>query len=241
MTVAKVAKMCGFGHLPLVCDEWGAITEGYLDKSRIPEMAFRENEEYAAYFVRMLTLFDELNLPYEQMMICLSGQHNLKGDLLGNRNFFSKSFYPKPIFNAYVLANKLGDEKLYYYPELEDEYVSVMPSRHKDDGHMSVLMCYGDDGFVLPRPTKDFEIEFAGIDKKYNVVKYVIDKNNANCYTKFLELGEPQDAPEDIQAIIREAGTLKPEECGTVSPENITLNVRMENNAVVLLELYPIE
>lgn len=239
MTVARVAKMCGFGHLPLVCDEWGAITEGYLDKSRIPEMAFRENEEYAAYFVRMLTLFDELNLPYEQMMICLSGQHDLKGDLLGNRNFFSKSFYPKPIFNAHVLANKLGDEKLYFYPELEDEYISVMPSRHKKDGHMSILMCYGDDGFVLPRPTKDFEIEMSGIDREYKVVKYVIDKTHANVYTKFLELGEPQDASEEIQKVIREAGALKAEECGTVTPESNTVYVEMENNAVVLLELFP--
>ncbi len=239
MTVARVAKMCGFGHLPLVCDEWGAITEGYLDKTRIPEMAFRENEQYSAYFVRMLTEFDELNLPYEQMMICLSGQHDLKGDLLGNRNFFSKSFYPKPIYNAYVLANKLGDEKVYHYSELEDEYVSVMATRHTSDGHISVLLCYGDDGFTLSRPTRDFELELCGLPGKCRTVKYTIDKTHANVYSKFLELGEPQDADEATKALIREAGKLIPEAQKYLSPEDHTLTLEMENNAVVLLEIIP--
>ncbi|MBQ6846742.1 MAG: hypothetical protein IJO61_06380, partial [Oscillospiraceae bacterium] len=82
-------------------------------------------------------------------------------------------------------------------------------------------------------------IDLSGIDREYKIVKYVIDKNHANCYTKFLELGEPQDAPEDVQAIIRGAGTLKAEECGTVSPDNTIFNLKMENNAVVLLELFP--
>ncbi len=239
MTVARIAQIHGFGHLPLICDEWGAITEGYLDKTRIPEMAFREDERYAAYFVRMLTEFDELNLPYTQMMICLSGQHHLKGDLLGNRNFFSKSFYPKPIFNAYVLANKLGDEKLYHYGGLGEEFVTVMATRHRADGHLSVLMCYGDDAFTLPRPTQDFEVEFQGLQGPCKVVKYVIDKTHANVYTKFLELGEPQDADEATQAIIRQAGQLIPEDIGTVSPEHKTVTVPMENNAVVLLEIIP--
>ncbi|MBQ3225243.1 MAG: hypothetical protein IJB42_05995, partial [Oscillospiraceae bacterium] len=114
-----------------------------------------------------------------------------------------------------------------------------MPSRHKSDGHISILMCYGDDGFVLPRPTKDFEIEMSGIDKEYKVIKYVIDKTHANCYTKFLELGEPQDASEEIKEEIRRAGALVAEDAGTVSPENNILTLTMENNAVVLLELIP--
>lgn len=239
MTVARIANMCGFGDLPLVCDEWGAITEGYLDMSRIPEMVFREDEQYAAYFVRMLTLFDELKLPYEQMMLCLSGQHDLKGDFLGNRNFFSQHFYPKPIFNAFVLSNKVGDEKLHFYCDLADEFVSVMPSKHKEDGHMSVLMCYADDRFALDLPTRDFEVNFANLDKKYNVVKYVIDKEKANAYTKFLELGSPQDATEEQQQAIRDAGALKAEEIGTITPDNSVVKFEMKNNAVVLLELFP--
>lgn len=236
----RILKVYGFDHLPVISDEWGAVTEGYLDKSRVPEMVFRENEQYAAYFARLIALYDEMGAPYEQIMLCLSGQHHLKGDLLGNRNFFSKSFYPKPIYNAFVLANKLGDEKLYFYPEFDDEFITVVPSRHSSDGHLAHLVCYGDDGFTLPRPTKDFVFEMAGIDRKYRVVKYLIDKHHANVYTKFVELGEPQEPSEDVKAAIREAGALKAEEMGTVAPDNNKITVTMENNAVVLLELFPV-
>ena len=188
----------------------------------------------------MLTLFDELNLPIEQMMICLSGAHDLSVDFGGHRNFFSKSFYPKPIYNAHVLANKLGDEKLHYYTERDhDEYVSVLPSRHSKDGHMSVLLCYADDSFVYERPTDDFEIKFSNLYGEYNVVKYVIDKTHANAYTKFLELGSPQDASPEIQKVIRDAGALVAEECGNVSPQNDSIVLTMNENAVVLLELFP--
>jgi len=237
MNVARVAQICGFGDTPLVCDEWGAITEGYLDKSRIPEMEFRENELYATYYARMIIMIDEMNLPYEQNMLCLSGQHDLNGDLMGNRNFFSKSFYPKPIYNAHVLAARLGEEKLHFYTDLLEEHVAVMPTKHKD-GHISILLAYADDGFAIDLPDISFDIHIEGIDKTYTVKKQVIDKTNANCYTKFLELGSPQDASEKIQAIIREAGTLKVEDCGQITPENPYVNLAMTNNAVVLIELF---
>lgn len=236
----RIVRTYGFGHLPLISDEWGAITEGYLDKTRVPEMVFRENEEYAAYFARMIVMYDEAGVPYDQIMLCLSGQHDLKGDFLGNRNFFSKNFYPKPIYNAFVLVNKLGDEKLFFYQEFDDEFLAIMPSKHSADGHMSHLFCYGDDGFTLPRPTREFVFEMADITQNYRVVKYVIDKTHANAYTKFVELGEPQDASEEMKREIREAGALKAEELGIITPTDNKVAVTMENNAVVLLELFPV-
>ncbi len=242
LAITRLAKMYGFGDIPFMVDEWGASTAGYDGIEKNSVMEFRENEKYAAYFVRMLTLFDELNLPIEQMMICLSGQHDLKIDFGGHRNFFSKSFYPKPIYNAHVLANKLGDEKLHYYTERDhDEYVSVLLSRHSEDGHMSILMCYADDSFTLKRETDDFEVRFSNLEKEYKIVKYVIDKTHANVYTKFLELGSPQDASPEIQKQIRDAGALCAEECGYVSPENEIITLTMEENAVVLLELFPMK
>lgn len=98
---------------------------------------------------------------------------------MGNRNFFSKSFYPKPIYNAFVLGNKLGVEK------------------------------------------------------------YVIDKTHANAYTKFVELGEPQNPSEEVKQAIREAGALKLEPVGVITPADNKVSVTMDNNAVVLLELFP--
>ncbi|MBQ6698816.1 MAG: hypothetical protein IJN09_07205 [Oscillospiraceae bacterium] len=242
LDIMRLAKMYGFDDIPFMVDEWGASTGGYDGIDKNPAYDFRENEKYAAYYVRMLTLFDELNLPIEQMMICLSGQHDLSVDFGGHRNFFSKSFYPKPIYNAHVLANKLGDEKLHYYTERDhDEFVSVLPSKHSKDGHMSVLLCYADDAFSAKRCASDFDIRFSNLDREYNVVKYVIDKTHANVYTKFLELGSPQNASPEIQNQIRDAGALVSEKCGCVSPQNEIITLNMAENSVLLLELLPIE
>lgn len=241
--VARIVRMCGFEDLPLVCDEWGASTEGFVGADKVPELIFREDERYSLYYVKMLTLFDELELPYERMMLCLSGAHNLKANFSGHRNFFTKDYLPKPIYNAYVLAAKLGQEKLWFYhvPTFADctvENLSVMPTRH-EDGHFSVLLGYGDDGFTLKLPTKERKIEFNGLDKSYAVTGWVIDSRNANAYRRFLELGSPAEPTQAQLADIRQAGTLKAMDLGTVNAENNTVAVTMENNAVVLLELYP--
>ncbi len=239
LTVKKIADMCGFKDIPFICDEWGGATDGYFGMDKCPMFEFRENELYSAYYAKLLTYYDESVIDQELLMICLSGQHDLTEDLMGHRNFFSKSFYPKPIFNAHVLANKLGDEKLCHYVDLQEERVSIMPSRHASDGHISVLLCYADPTFAVNLPEKTFDTVFEGLDKEYKVVKYVIDKTHANCYTKFCELGKPQDASEEIKEEIRRAGALVAEDAGTVSPENNVLTLTMENNAVVLLELMP--
>lgn len=242
-TVAKIVRMCGFENLPLVCDEWGACTEGFVGADKVPDLIFREDERYSAYYVKMLTLFDELKLPYTRMMLCLSGAHNLKQNFSGHRNFFTKDFLPKPIYNAYVLAARLGEEKLYFYhvPTFADctvENLSVMPTRHAD-GHFSVLLGYADDGFHLELPTMARTVEFNGLDRKYAVSGWIIDTKNANAYSKFVELGSPVEPTQEQLAQIRQAGTLAETSLGFVTPESNSVTVTMENNAVVLLELHP--
>ncbi len=239
MMVKRIAKLCGFGDVPTVCDEWGACTEGYLGTDKCSGFIFRENEIYAAYFAKMLTLYDEMGL-YDPQLICMSGSHGLKVDFGGHRNFFTKNFYPKPIFNAYVLAAKLGKEKLYHYAELDCEDLSIMPTRHAD-GHMSILLCYADDAFTRQLKPLSVDVTFAGITGKYTVTGWRIDADHANAIRKFKELGQPAEPTEEQKAAIREFGALKPETLGTVSAEDPILTVKMENNATLLLELYPAE
>ena len=239
MMVKRIAKICGFGDVPTVCDEWGACTEGYLGTDTCSGFIFRENEIYAAYFAKMLTLYDEMGL-YDPQLICMSGSHGLKVDFGGHRNFFTKNFYPKPIFNAYVLAAKLGSEKLYHYAELDCEDVSIMPTKHAD-GHMSILLCYADDAFTRQLKPLSVDVTFAGITEDYTVTGWRIDADHANAIRKFKELGQPADPTEEQKAAIRAFGALKPEALGCVTPENPVLTVKMENNATLLLELTPVK
>ena len=246
LELRKVVKMCGFGGIPLVGDEWGASTEGYLGCDKCSAFVFRENEIYAAYYARMLTRYDELGLD-GMLCICMSGAHHLKTDFGGHRNFFSKHFYPKPIYNAFVLAARLGEEKLYcwadkdrYDQEARDDTrdISVLPTRHRD-GHYSVLLCYADDAFRrLLRPIT-MGIEFNGLPGSFRVTGWRIDADHANAIRKFNELGKPSDPTEEQMEAIREFGRLKPEDLGTVSPEAPVLDLPLDNNTTILLELYP--
>ena len=239
MYVKRIAKLCGFGDIPTVCDEWGACTEGYLGTDKCSDFIFRENEIYAVYFTKMLTLYDEMGL-YDPQLICMSGSHHLKVDFGGHRNFFSKNFYPKPIFNAYVLAARLGKEKLYHYAELDCEDVSIMATRH-EDGHLSILLGYADDNFTRRLKPLVNTITFAGLTKPCRVTGWRIDADHANAIRKFKELGQPAEPTEEQKAAIREFGALKPEDLGIVVPESPTMEFRMENNATLLLELEPLE
>ena len=240
MTLVRIAKMCGFENIPIVCDEWGAATCGFYNIQECPGLMFRENEIYSAYFAKMIASFDEMNIPYDEMMICLSGQHEMTTDFSGYRNFFTLNFYPKPIYNAFVLAAKLGNEKLNFVVNNSHDHISVIPTRHPD-GHISALLAYADNRFIIDLPEIEVPIKFMGIDKKYNVKKYVIDKDHANAITKYNELGCPDNPTDEQKEIIRAFGTLKCEDAETVSPDNDTLTLKMINNAVVLLELFPAE
>lgn len=235
MYVKRIAKLCGFGDVPTVCDEWGACTEGYLGTDKCSDFIFRENEIYAVYFTKMLTLYDEMGL-HDPQLICMSGSHHLKVDFGGHRNFFTKNFYPKPIFNAYVLAARLGSEKLYHYADLDCEDVSVMATRHTD-GHLAILLGYADDNFTRQLKPLVNTVELSGLTKKYKITGWRIDADHANAIRKFKELGQPAEPTEEQKAAIREFGALKPEDLGTVSPENPVFELRMENNATLLLEL----
>ena len=232
----QIAKLHGYDHLPMICDEWGLCTSGYDGVGRCADLIIRENEKYAVYFAKMLTYCDDMGL-VDPQYLCLSGAHDLQVDFGGHRNFFSKNFYPKPIYNAYVLAARLGQEKLYYYTNKKYQDVSIMPTKHAD-GHISVLLAYGDDFFKRDLADRPVKIDLSGLDRAYQVKTWRIDKQNANAYTKFLELGSPQDPTEEQKELIRQAGTLQMEDLCTVAPQNPIVELVMENNSVVLLELY---
>ena len=99
-------------------------------------------------------------------------------------------------------------------------------------------MLLTDDFLKRQLEDKEIRIDLAGLEGSYRVKLWRIDKNNANVYTKFLELGSPQDPTEEQKEQIRQAGALQEERLGTVTPENPVVSFAMTNNSVVLLELY---
>lgn len=239
--VKHLVKCCGFEDLAIIWGEWGATSEGYKTIKDVPQYAFRDNEAFAAYFVKLLTFWDDQGAPFDKMIFCLSGQDRNEADYLGYRNFFTKNGYAKPIYNAFVLSARLGQEKLNYFAPirtLATGRTSVMPTKH-EDGHISILMAYADDDMIRDLESSETTVEVMGLDKTYRVSKYVIDAEHANGIFKYRQLGCP-DAPDDAQKkAIREFSELKEENAGFVSAQNNAITFEMCNNSVILLELYP--
>lgn len=242
-SVLRICKEEGFADLPLICDEWGAACSGFYNIEECPGLWFRETEMYAAYFTKMLTLYDEMDLPLDMMMICLSGQHEMVTDFSGFRNFFTLNFYPKPIYNAHILASRLGTDKLCF--ELTDRmdptvagYLSVLPTRH-EDGHISILLAYADDAFLENLPDTEITLNLMGLQQTAKVQLTRIDKDHANAYTGYCRLGKPDTPTEAQKEDIHAFACCHTEDYGTVSPTDPQFLLPMTNHAVVLIEITP--
>lgn len=231
MKCSSLARQYGFGDRPLIIDEWGASSCGFFNMEECPELIFRENEVYSAYFIKMITLYEKLQLPIDKLMICLSGQHEMKTDFSGFRGFFTLNFYPKPIYNAYVLAAKLGSQKL-AYTAAENDNLSVLPAI-SEDGRITVLLSYSSADFSEELPDLPLDIQFTGISSLREAKLWRIDREHANAYRAYERLGAPNQPTAKQICDITAAGTLTAESCSFKE----SLHLIMQNNSVVLVEI----
>lgn len=223
----------GLGTLPLIIDEWGAVTAGYYNGENCPELMFRETPAFASYFVKLFTMLDALDFPIEKIMICLSGQHEMVTDFSGFRNFFTLNFYQKPIYNAYVLAAKLGENKLALDRSEISKDVSIYPTV-SDDGKISVLMAYASPFFDEIAPL-DLTLKLKNAEN-YTAELTVIDEHHANAINAYRRLGCPDTPTDSERAEIAAAGELESEPLDIIH-HSVTLH--MKHNSVILLEFYP--
>ncbi len=232
----RLAVKYGYEDTPLVIDEWGASSHGFYNIEECPVFLFRENEIYSAYYAKLIAKYVEMDLPIDRMMICLSGQHEMKVDFSGFRNFFTLNFYRKPIYNAYCLGAKLGDTLLPAEGKTGEE-LSILPTRSAD-GRISVMLAYASEHFDEALADLDVSLEIAGLNGTYRKVVSVIDRTRSNAIDRYYELGSPDTPNEEQIAQIRRAGEIVSEE--SVCRAGEKLNVTMTNNGTVLVELIPV-
>lgn len=200
-----VIKKCGFADKPIIIDEWGACSHGFFNREECPLLLFRETEVNSAYFVRLIYDFIHSGIPIEQLMICLSGQHEMAEDFTGFRNFFTLNFIQKPIYNAYVLASKLGEKLLEH--SCQNENVSVIPTL-TEKGY-AILLTYAAQDFLQEIESIEERLVFEKDIQDKEVTVWCIDKTHTNPYRLYQRMGWDTLTPEQI-AILREEGKLKP-------------------------------
>ena len=215
----ETIEKCGFGDTERIVDEWGAATDGYYNVEECPTYIFRENEIYSAYYAKLIHELIKLDPKLTKMMICLSGQHEMVIDFSGFRNFFTLNFIRKPIYNAHVLAARLGEDLL--AAETENENIFVVPT--KTEKGYAVLLSYSSEYFEENIPAMEETVTFAEDISGKTVTVWCIDKNTTNPYRLHQKLGITEPTPEQIK-LLREEGTLKPVKTQKGS-EKLTLNL----------------
>ena len=209
-----IIKKCGFEDTPIIADEWGAASMGFFNKDECKFLMFRETEINSAYFVRFIYFLIRSGLNIKNLLICLSGQHEMTEDFSGFRNFFTLNFIKKPIYNAYILASKLQENVLRCSTDIttrgptDKDIVTVIPTKN-DDGKYAVLLCYGEGNFLIPAEDKEETIAFEEdiIGRKLTI--WCIDKEHTNPYRMAQRNGWKNLTAEQIE-ILREEGNMKP-------------------------------
>ena len=201
-----IIKESGLRDLKIVIDEWGMSSHGYLNAEDCPPFIARENEVFAAYYTKLVKRLIDVDPNITKLMICLSGQHEMTEDFSGFRNFFTLNHFAKPIYNAHLMASRLGT--LLLSAEVEDENIALVPTKTVD-GEYSVMLSYSskyfDEDIKAYTETLAFSEDLSG--KRLTV--YLIDKEHTNPYRLAQKLGVRYPSDEE-KRILRDEGKLKP-------------------------------
>ncbi len=224
----QVIREHGFESTPIIIDEWGMASAGFYNREECPALIARETEIMSAYFVQLIYQYIHFGYNVENMMICLSGQHEMTEDFSGFRNFFTLNFIKKPIYNAYILASKLYENLLKVENDKENLY--VLPTKN-ESGNYSVLLTYSSKEFEENIPEMEENIEFEENIRDKTVSVWRIDKETTNPYRLYQKFGNEQSTETELNAL-REEGKLKPV---LVQKGNERLTIRLTANATILI------
>lgn len=224
----QTVKEHGFDNIPLTVDEWGMSTSGFLNREECPALMARETEVFSAYYVKLIHSLIDADFIMDKIIICLSGQHEMVEDFSGFRNFFTLNFIAKPIYNAYILASKLGEGLL--ASEVENKNIFVIPTQNAR-GEYAVLLSYSSEYFEENLPALEETIRFAEDIGDKTVTVWCIDKETTNPYRLYQKMGIEVPGEADLK-ILREEGKLKPVK---IQKGTEPLTLRQTSNATYLI------
>lgn len=202
----EVVRAHGFGDTEIIVDEWGAASHGFFNKDEAPELMFRETEVFSAYYVKLIHQMLIADPNVSKMMICLSGQHEMVEDFSGFRNFLTLNFIAKPIYNAYILASRLGEYLLCAETEAQDLF--VIPTKTAD-GDYAILLSYSSENFEESLPDLEDTLCLDEDITNRKITLWRIDRNTVNPYRLYQKMGGGALTEGEL-ATLREEGRLKP-------------------------------
>ena len=218
-----------------VVDEWGASTAGFFNIEECPKLIFRETVGFAAYFGKLVSrLIIQKEAP-DALIICLSGQHEMVVDFSGFRNLFTMNHIKKPIYNAYVLMSKLGDELI---DVTEEDNTAILTTKKGDT--LSILLSHAAEYFNQQLPEKKQALTLHGLQGTHNVTVYRIDSDHCDPYGEYLRRGMTDPLTEEQIAHLRKVGTLEAAEVFTANANadgDLELEIPLNGDSLVLVKV----
>ena len=206
-TYLDIIKAEGFSDKEVVIDEWGMSSHGSWTVEKCPQCIARETEVYSAYYTKLIRRFIDFDPNVAKLMICLSGQHEMVEDFQGFRNFFTLNHFAKPIYNAHLMASRLGN--LLMEVDGQNENLSVIPTKNSK-GEYSVMLAYASKYFDENLPEYEESVEFEESLVGKRLVIYRIDKETTNPYRLAERIGALKNPTDGQKKILREEGRLNP-------------------------------
>ena len=125
----------------------------------------------------------------------------------GGFGLINKDGLKKPSYYAYYLLSKLGDRVI---AQGEDYIVT---KRGDDIQILAYNFAYFDDLFLNgdvsalseterylvfeEKPTKEIEIDLSGLEGRYKVTRYVLNREHGSVFDKWVEMGAPENMTEE--------------------------------------------
>ena len=116
------------------------------------------------------------------------------------------NFIAKPIYNAYILASRLGEYLL--CAQTPTPNLFVVPTKNQS-GDYAVLLSYSSDSFEKTLPDLVERISFAEDITNRKITVWCIDKNTTNPYRLYQKMGSQALTEKELTSL-REEGRLKP-------------------------------
>lgn len=224
-----------YDGIEIIVSEWGMATAGYYNIEDCPLFLLRDTSSFAAYFGKMVYLFIMRKVPVSKMLICLSGQHEMRSDFSGCRSFFTLNHIKKPIYNAYVLMNRLKNTLCFGASDVEG--LNVIPTVD-DGGSAAIILAYAADNFMHELPKISESVKIKGVFGKVRINTYVIDREHTNPYETFKYSGFTEPLRPYETAALRSAGELKEIlSFNTECDGELRVPVSFTSDALVLIEI----
>ncbi len=236
-------------------DESDIVWNGNLGVKESSWLNFRNTHYAAGFTCKMMYLYFSIVEDKYGMNLSIVDSDNChiqweKGLFSGNRSqhtplvkYPSTDLLKKPVFNAYVLLSRLGNQRL-FVDSTDDGYgtkYGILPTIK--DNSLSIMLWNFEDGMYddVNHRRINLNIKYVPFTDSYRLLHYRIDDRHSNAYAVWKSMGKPErPTHEQIKKIRQGEGLELFEEVKSLQmTENLELTIDMPMHAVSLILLVP--